>query len=94
MTTILEVRKVKKSYCMGKVRVRALRGVSFDVEKGKFLSIFGSSGSGKSTLLHLMGGLIGIITGYGLSYALAYVLSSFTQPQQQNTPFPTPELRE
>lgn len=55
MGTILEVHEVRKSYHMGKVFVPALRGVSFDVEKGEFLSIFGSSGSGKSTLLHLMG---------------------------------------
>ena len=42
---------------MGKVLVPALCGVSFDVKKGEFLTIFGPSGSGKSTLLHLMGGL-------------------------------------
>jgi len=55
MRTILEVREVKKSYRMGKVIVPALRSVSFDVEEGEFLTIFGPSGSGKSTLLHLMG---------------------------------------
>lgn len=54
MRTILEIHEVRKSYHMGKVIVPALRGVSFDVEKGEFLSIFGPSGSGKSTLLHVM----------------------------------------
>jgi putative ABC transport system ATP-binding protein len=57
MATILDVREVKKSYRMGKVIVPALRGVSFNVEEGEFLAVFGPSGSGKSTLLHLMGGL-------------------------------------
>lgn len=60
MKSMLEVRQVKKTYCMGRVLVPALRGVSFDVEEGEFLAIFGPSGSGKSTLLHVMGGLIGI----------------------------------
>ncbi len=57
MTAILEVQSVKKSYSMGKVVVPALRGVTFSVKEGKFLTIFGPSGSGKSTLLHLIGGL-------------------------------------
>jgi len=57
MKTLLEVRDVKKSYRMGKVIVPALRGVSFSVREGEFLTIFGPSGSGKSTLLHVLGGL-------------------------------------
>jgi putative ABC transport system ATP-binding protein len=57
MAPILAVKEVKKSYRMGKVQVPALRGVSFDVDEGEFLTIFGPSGSGKSTLLHLLGGL-------------------------------------
>jgi putative ABC transport system ATP-binding protein len=55
MKTLLELQGVKKSYHMGKVVVPALRGVSFNVEEGEFLTIFGPSGSGKSTLLHIIG---------------------------------------
>jgi putative ABC transport system ATP-binding protein len=55
MAYILEAKDVTKSYQMGKVEVPALRGVSFSVKKGDFLTIFGPSGSGKSTLLHLLG---------------------------------------
>ena len=39
------------------VSVEALRGVSFNVDKGAFISVVGSSGSGKSTLLNILGGL-------------------------------------
>lgn len=55
MATILRVQEVKKSYRMGRIFVPALRGISFRVEQGEFLTIFGPSGSGKSTLLHLIG---------------------------------------
>ncbi len=55
LPAILEVQNLKKTYRLGKVAVPALRGVSFDVKQGEFLTIFGPSGSGKSTLLHLLG---------------------------------------
>lgn len=48
---------IHKSYPQGKGQIRALAGVSLEVEKGKFGVIMGPSGSGKSTLLHLLGGL-------------------------------------
>ena len=54
---MLKVENLKRYYKTNDVEVRALDGVSFDVEKGQFISIIGASGSGKSTLLHLLGGL-------------------------------------
>ena len=54
---MLKVENLKRYYKSNDLEVRALDGVSFDVEKGEFISIIGASGSGKSTLLHLLGGL-------------------------------------
>lgn len=45
----------------------------------------------EAMLIGIIGGLIGVLTGYGLSYALALMLSSFIHPQQQGTTFQTPE---
>ena len=52
---MIRVQQLSKTYHMGKVRVKALDAVSFDVPKGDMLAIMGKSGSGKSTLLRQMG---------------------------------------
>jgi putative ABC transport system ATP-binding protein len=54
-TTILEIKNLVKEFKTGAEIVRALRGVSFTVEQGEFVSIMGASGSGKSTLLNILG---------------------------------------
>ncbi|GAB1484264.1 hypothetical protein MASR2M78_30820 [Treponema sp.] len=53
--TIVELKDVKKTYLLGKVQVEAVKGLSFSIEKGDFVSIAGPSGSGKSTILNMMG---------------------------------------
>src|SRR5262252_10212091 len=55
--SFIEAVELRKTYHVGKVEVPALRGVSFNVERGKFVSVVGPSGSGKSTLFYLLGGL-------------------------------------
>jgi len=52
---ILQLQNIKREFKMGSEIVRALKGISFDVEAGEFLTIMGSSGSGKTTLLNTLG---------------------------------------
>lgn len=52
---ILELKDIRREFHMGSEVVRALKGVSFDVRAGEFLTIMGSSGSGKTTLLNTLG---------------------------------------
>lgn len=52
---LIEVNELTKTYRTGDVATPVLRGVSFTIEEGEFVSIMGPSGSGKSTLLHILG---------------------------------------
>jgi len=52
---IIELKDVRKNYPLGKVEVQAVKGVSFSIEKGDFISIAGPSGSGKTTILNMVG---------------------------------------
>lgn len=52
---LLELRNITKVYELGGEEIRALDGVSLDIDGGEFISIIGPSGSGKSTLMHILG---------------------------------------
>ena len=52
---VVSLKNVHKFYPLGKERIEAVRGVSFDIEKGEFAAVSGPSGSGKSTILNMIG---------------------------------------
>ncbi|MDV7188325.1 ABC transporter ATP-binding protein [Lutibacter sp. TH_r2] len=52
---IIKIEDLKRDFVMGTETVHALRGISFTIHEGEFVTIMGSSGSGKSTLLNILG---------------------------------------
>ena len=54
---VIELHNIKRDFQVGGETVHALRGISFNICEGEFVTIMGSSGSGKSTLLNMLGGL-------------------------------------
>ncbi len=55
MTEVIRMQDVTKVYTAGSLSVAALRGVSFAIDEGEYVSIMGPSGSGKSTLMNILG---------------------------------------
>ena len=55
MTAVISLQDIKRDFIVGSETVHALRGVSFDIQEGEFVTIMGTSGSGKSTLLNVLG---------------------------------------
>ncbi len=55
MKSVIELRDVRRNFQVGEETVHALRGVSFTINEGEFVTIMGTSGSGKSTLLNQLG---------------------------------------
>ena len=55
MKKVIEIQNIKRNFQVGVETVHALRGVSFNINEGEFVTIMGTSGSGKSTLLNILG---------------------------------------
>jgi putative ABC transport system ATP-binding protein len=53
--SLISIRDLKKEYVMGDTIVRALNGVSLDIQKNEYVAIMGPSGSGKSTMMNILG---------------------------------------
>lgn len=71
--TVIELQNIKQNFQVGDETVHALRGVSFSIGEGEFVTIMGTSGSGKSTLLNTLGCLDTPTSGEYLLDGISYV---------------------
>jgi putative ABC transport system ATP-binding protein len=55
MASVIEIQDLVKDYRVGEMSLHVLKGISFEIERGDFVSIMGPSGSGKSTLMNILG---------------------------------------
>ncbi|HAY17773.1 MAG TPA: ABC transporter ATP-binding protein, partial [Rikenellaceae bacterium] len=55
MKEVIKLEDIRRNFIVGDETVHALRGVSFTITEGEFVTIVGTSGSGKSTLLNILG---------------------------------------
>lgn len=63
MSAFVEFRQVKKVYQMGEVTIEALKGATFEIQRGEICVIVGASGAGKTTLLNILGGMDTLTSG-------------------------------
>ena len=80
MKKVIEIQNIKRNFQVGDETVHALRGVSFNINEGEFVTIMGTSGSGKSTLLNILGCLDTPTSG---EYLLDYIpVRTMSKPQR------------
>ncbi|KAA3933505.1 ABC transporter ATP-binding protein [Bacteroides ovatus] len=80
MKKVIEIQNIKRNFQVGDETVHALRGVSFNINEGEFVTIMGTSGSGKSTLLNILGCLDTPTSG---EYLLADIpVRTMSKPQR------------
>lgn len=91
MKPVIELQHIKRNFTVGNEVVHALRGVSFTICEGEFVTIMGTSGSGKSTLLNTLGCLDTPTSGEYLLDGVA--VRTMSKPPAGHPPQPQDRLR-